>query len=211
MSENEPDMSQCGNPHGEEGIQVLYDMIEGHRKFIEWSMECIKCPCPRNVLDIGYGSGIFVRYVLKKYPKTMGYGIDISETSYECAMKYDRYFVDEGRLKLIVGDVHDMPYEDGKFDLIVSNGSHNFWDDIEGAFKEIARVLHKGGIFCLTSASEPVTEEKVEELRTKWGSSTKIYTDAQMKELFEKAGLDASLHIKLESEVGVFIAVKKRF
>jgi ubiquinone/menaquinone biosynthesis C-methylase UbiE len=49
------------------------------------------------------------------------------------------------RIRLLCGDVHDIPLADDVADLIVSRGSMFFWDDIHCAFREIYRVLKPGG------------------------------------------------------------------
>jgi ubiquinone/menaquinone biosynthesis C-methylase UbiE len=49
------------------------------------------------------------------------------------------------RIRLICGDVHDIPLADGSADLIVSRGSVFFWDDLPAAFREVYRVLRPGG------------------------------------------------------------------
>ncbi|ATB69140.1 Ubiquinone/menaquinone biosynthesis C-methyltransferase UbiE [Sulfurospirillum diekertiae] len=46
---------------------------------------------------------------------------------------------------ILVGDVHAIPLEDEMMDLIISRGSLPFWEDPALAFKEIYRVLKKGG------------------------------------------------------------------
>ncbi|MHC1626525.1 MAG: class I SAM-dependent methyltransferase [Methanoculleaceae archaeon] len=49
------------------------------------------------------------------------------------------------RIRLVHGDVHNLPYSDDSVDLIVSRGSLFFWDDRPRAFSEIWRVLRPGG------------------------------------------------------------------
>jgi len=83
--ERDFDMTQCQRPHGEEGFKVIEGMNKGHRPYIEWGIANIPDIDPELILDIGYGGGIVSRYILKKYPKAKGYGIDISEVSYQYA------------------------------------------------------------------------------------------------------------------------------
>lgn len=45
----------------------------------------------------------------------------------------------------VVGSVEDLPFQDGTFDLVISNGALNLATDKERAFGEIARVLAPGG------------------------------------------------------------------
>ncbi|MCA1915010.1 class I SAM-dependent methyltransferase [Methanospirillum hungatei] len=64
------------------------------------------------------------------------------------AIAYE-HITDAGLVKRVVpvlGDVHDIPFEDNSIDLIVSRGSWFFWDNLDLAFKEMYRVLSPGGM-----------------------------------------------------------------
>jgi ubiquinone/menaquinone biosynthesis C-methylase UbiE len=49
------------------------------------------------------------------------------------------------RVTFTVGDVAALPYPDATFDLIVSSISQHHWADVEGAVRDLRRVLHPGG------------------------------------------------------------------
>jgi ubiquinone/menaquinone biosynthesis C-methylase UbiE len=53
---------------------------------------------------------------------------DYSEDMQEAASKNIREAGLEGRITLICGDVHAMPFDDDYADLIISRGSMFFWD-----------------------------------------------------------------------------------
>jgi len=64
------------------------------------------------------------------------------------AIAYE-HITDAGLVKRVVpvlGDVHDIPFEDNSIDLIVSRGSWFFWDNLDLAFKDMYRVLSPGGM-----------------------------------------------------------------
>ncbi len=207
-SKDDFDMTQCQMPHGDRGVSVIDGMNQHHRPVIEWGVANIPDINPRYILDIGYGGGIVSRYVLKKFPEAIGYGIDLSEVSYEYACRYDKYFIDEGRLKLIIGDVTDMPYEDGKFDLVISNASYFFWPDLAETFKEVARVMAKGAVLCLPTRG-PVTEENFEEIKARNVPPMNTYLDTDMIRMLDGAGIDAKKIFDETKERGVFIGYKR--
>ncbi|AMK13689.1 SAM-dependent methyltransferase [methanogenic archaeon mixed culture ISO4-G1] len=202
------DMTQCQMPHGERGFTVIDGMNQNHRPTIEWGIANIPEIDPEYILDIGYGGGIVSRYILKKYPKAKGYGIDLSEISYQYACQYDKYFIDEGRLKLIIGDVTDMPYEDGKFDLVISNASYIFWPDLANTFKEVARVMKKGSVLCLPCGG-PITEENYAEVKERCVPPMNVYLDKDILSMLDGAGFDAKKLINDTKERGVFIGIKR--
>ncbi len=49
------------------------------------------------------------------------------------------------RLRVVSGDVHDIPLEDESINLVISRGSVSFWEHKARAFREIYRVLYPGG------------------------------------------------------------------
>ncbi len=102
----------------------------------------------KNILDIGCGFGWFELNALKRGASNI-IGIEFSEKDLETAKKY----IDEKKIDFCVGNAIDLPFEDNKFDSIVS------WEVIEHIpkftedkmFKEAARVLKKNGVFYLST------------------------------------------------------------
>ena len=50
----------------------------------------------------------------------------------------------------VLGSTMDLPFPDGSFDCVVSNGSLHEWETPRLVFDEIWRVLRPGGRFCIT-------------------------------------------------------------
>ena len=74
------------------------------------------------------------------------FAFDASPMMLEIAYEH---ITDAGLVKRVVpvlGDVHDIPFEDNSIDLIVSRGSWFFWDNLDLAFKDMYRVLSPGGM-----------------------------------------------------------------
>jgi SAM-dependent methyltransferase len=46
-------------------------------------------------------------------------------------------------------DVSDLPYDDGRFDLVVAFNAHYFWSDLAEGLRGIMRVLRPGGTAAL--------------------------------------------------------------
>ncbi|PBQ31498.1 hypothetical protein CNR22_06875 [Sphingobacteriaceae bacterium] len=53
----------------------------------------------------------------------------------------------EGGAHTVVGDAQNLPFEDESFDIVYMNAVLEHVPDVSKAFKEVARVLKKGGIF----------------------------------------------------------------
>lgn len=97
------------------------------------------------VLDAGCGPA-HLSMALAQASDLRIYAFDTSPMMLQIAYEH---ITDAGLVRRIVpvlGDIHDLPFEDGTIDLVVSRGSWFFWEDLQGAFREIYRVLSPGGV-----------------------------------------------------------------
>lgn len=94
------------------------------------------------VLEIGYGSGVFIPE-LNNYGNEL-YGIDIHNYNKEIEKLLMSY---NTNAKLFQASATNIPFEDDYFDCIISISSIEFIDDIKAASLEIKRVLRKDGCF----------------------------------------------------------------
>ena len=99
------------------------------------------------VLDVGTGPGFVAIEVAKLLKGTGGQvvGMDLSPVILTLAAENATKAGLDGMLLWREGDAKAMPFEDGEFDLIVSNDSLHHWEDPLVVFDEIARVLKDDG------------------------------------------------------------------
>jgi SAM-dependent methyltransferase len=88
------------------------------------------------VLDIGCGSGVFVRAVADRGARA--HGVDASKALIEIA----RTRTPDADLR--VGEMQDLPYDDDMFDVVTGFNSFFFADDIVAALREAGRVAKAG-------------------------------------------------------------------
>jgi len=99
----------------------------------------------RRIVDIGCGPGGLLLKIAEREFREILLGIDISSAmtyiARRNALRRGLYsFVD-----FIVADAHLMPIRNGSIDLILSIGTLHHIKDPEELFKEVKRVLRKGG------------------------------------------------------------------
>jgi SAM-dependent methyltransferase len=88
---------------------------------------------PRRVLDAGCGDGLFACSIAA--PVVVG--IDSSPGMVERALSRG--------VDARVADLHELPFADGEFDVVVCAGVLHHLHDLDRAVAEIARVLRPGG------------------------------------------------------------------
>jgi SAM-dependent methyltransferase len=95
------------------------------------------------VVDLGCGPGDLVAELSRRLKETRITGIDLSPSMLLWA---GRHATADGRVKFLVGDAGDLPFNDASVDLVVSTLSMHHWSDAAEVFAEIDRVLRPGGV-----------------------------------------------------------------
>ena len=102
-------------------------------------------------------------------------------------------------INFIKGDVGNLPFQDNYFDIVLSmNGFHAF-PDKDKAFKEIYRVLKKGGFFigCFYIKGESrITDWLINTVLSKKGwFSPPFYTRDKVEQLLSSKYFDINLNV----------------
>ncbi|MBU1661092.1 MAG: class I SAM-dependent methyltransferase [Chloroflexi bacterium] len=105
-------------------------------------------PPGAKVLDMGTGPGFVAIEVarLLKGTECQVVGMDLSGSMLALAAENAAKAGVNSILTWREGDVKAMPFDDGEFDLVVSNDSLHHWDDPLPGFDEVARVLKDDGL-----------------------------------------------------------------
>jgi ubiquinone/menaquinone biosynthesis C-methylase UbiE len=100
-------------------------------------------PQGASLLDVGTGPGILLQALAAARPDLRLAGVDLAADMIDHA---ERNLADlDPRPDLRAADVAALPFDDGRFDLVVSTFSSHHWEDPEAGAAEIARVLRDGG------------------------------------------------------------------
>lgn len=128
------------------------------------------------VLDLGCGAGRDV-YALSAMVGESGQvvGLDMTQEQLDVAQKYQDYHADvfgykQSNVQFIQGDIDrldQLPFEDGYFDLIVSNCVINLVQDKQAVLKQAYRLLKQGGemyfsdVYCDRRIPESLVKDEV--------------------------------------------------
>jgi SAM-dependent methyltransferase len=94
------------------------------------------------IVDLGCGPGDLVVAISRRLRDARIVGIDLSPSMLLWA---GRHATTDGRLRFMVADAADLPFDDASVDLVVSTLSLHHWAEPSEAFAEIARILRPGG------------------------------------------------------------------
>lgn len=109
---------------------------------------------PQNILDIATGTGDLAISLARTSAKEI-VGLDISEGMLDVGRKKISHKDLDSKIKMIVGDSENLPFEDNTFDAItVAFGVRNF-ETLEKGLSEIYRVLKPKGVFVILETSIP--------------------------------------------------------
>lgn len=124
---------------------------------VKWRKKVLKMVAAKNpstILDIATGTGDLA-ILMSETKATEITGLDISAGMLEVGRKKIAERKLDNRIKMVLGDSENMPFEDNHFDAItVAFGVRNF-ETLEKGLAEILRVLKPGGIFIILETSVP--------------------------------------------------------
>ncbi len=135
-----------------------------------------------SVLDIGCGTGSGLRFLSQQGLSKLT-GIDLSPEMIRHAHQNLHSSV-----LLKVASVEELPFLGNFFDVVINTEAFHHFSEPKIAIKEMARVLKKGGLLCISDVHfflKPIhwLFEKLEP------GCVHIYSQREFKDLFEKAGL----------------------
>lgn len=122
-------------------------------------LDLIKCS-PRQILDVGCGTGHCSRALGKRYRRARILGVDIAYSMVRTARMRAGWF---SRERFVCGDAEALPVADASVDMVVSNLTLQ-WCDPDIVLEEFARVLRPGGVVMFSSFGP----DTLRELRAAW-------------------------------------------
>jgi ArsR family transcriptional regulator len=146
-------------------------------------VEIVAAAAPRDLLDIGTGTGRMIEVLAPRVGQALG--IDQSREMLAIArVNLERAGALNGMVRL--GDMYQLPLPDASFDAVVIHQVLHYADRPSAAIAEAARVLRSGGVLVVVDFAPHVLEF----LRDEHAHHRLGFADAEVAEWCREAGLD---------------------
>ncbi|OQY08736.1 MAG: malonyl-[acyl-carrier protein] O-methyltransferase BioC [Fusobacteriia bacterium 4572_132] len=165
------------------------------------------------ILEIGCGTGLFTKLILKKYPNAEITLIDISEGMIQ---ESKEKFKNKNNIIYIVGDAENLELLN-KYDLIVSNATFQWFNNLEIVLKKFKKNLKKDGELVFSTFANQTYKElrnSFNLLNVVYDYSQKFYSKQQLLNIIKKEfivnEIDEELMIEKYSDLMKFlVSIKK--
>lgn len=118
---------------------------------------------PRRILDLGAGTGEAYRPLRARYRGAEVVGLDLSAAMLQRLRGRGGWL---RRPQAVAADAEALPFADGTFELVFSNLTLQWVNDLDRALVEIARVLAPGGVLMFSTFGP----DTLTELRAAWAA-----------------------------------------
>ncbi len=144
-------------------------------------------------LEVGYGSGAVLLAIAASVDELHGIDLDADPSLAQARLG------SHGRAAtLIQGNVYELPYETGEFDLVISFSVFEHLHRYEQGLREVARVLKPGGRFLLgMPAVNTMMELGFRAIGFRGINDHHVTTPQAVASAFDRAGLRVVQHARL--------------
>lgn len=122
-----------------------------HRKMLDLVAHEVATNQPRNIIDVGCGTGRLLRAASIRWPEAQLIGVDPAEQMVSQASRLNP------NVTFKHSSAESLPFPDQSADIVLSSISFHHWTDQIQGLREIARVLRPGGLFCLADHTFPLS------------------------------------------------------
>lgn len=150
---------QYRSPRGVMGWLAGERMVRQHEPETAWNINLLDVKPTDTVLEVGFGAGQGIKLAAEKASHGLVMGIDLSETMVRVATRRNAEAVKAGRVSLRQGNVTSLPFEDQRFDKIMTIHTLYFWTEPARAVSELYRVLKPGGRLVITLSTGKINAQ----------------------------------------------------
>ncbi len=131
------------------GRPFLWVMNRSHSGLTDWGLQHLAIEERFRILDVGCGGGRTIQKLSAIASEGRVYGVDLSAESVAMSRRVNARAIAAGQVEIRRASVANLPFPEGRFDLVTAVETHYYWPDQAAGVREILRVLKPGGALCI--------------------------------------------------------------
>ncbi len=140
------------------------------------------------VLDLGTGTALIpIELCLRDEFDGRVVGVDLAEEMLTLARRNVAAAGLSERVRVEVVDAKSLPYEDGNFDVVMSNSIVHHIPEPADVLREMVRVVKPGGVLFVRDLLRPETETEVERLVATYAGSEATHSQQLFRQSLQAA------------------------
>ncbi|MCM3164815.1 class I SAM-dependent methyltransferase [Metabacillus litoralis] len=155
---------QFSVPNGLLGRVAGIIMAMENKKLNKWTLSHLHIDGSDRILEVGYGSGKCIEYMLKANRTIKIDGLDVSKTMKAQAEHRLGNYVESGQVTLMLGDVEKVRLDEEKYDKVVTVNNYTIWSHPERGLQRLHQVMKIGGKIAITMQPR---EENASSIKTR--------------------------------------------
>jgi len=120
-------MLQARKPSKWFGRFFVQALNQGHSSMTDWGFTHVVIENHFTILDVGCGGGRTVEKLAAIATDGMVYGIDYADGSVAASRAHNGQLIKAGRVAIEKASVSQLPFPDGKFDLVSAVETQYYW------------------------------------------------------------------------------------
>lgn len=178
---------------GEQAIAYLSSAVHAQGPEFGELLAAVDGRRDAQLLDLGCGAGHVSFHLAPAVGKVVAY--DLSQQMLD-VVAHAAQARELDNIETVHGAAEQLPFEDGRFDFVVSRYSAHHWSDLGQALREVRRVLKPGGVAAFVDVVAPGLPlhdthlQAVELLRD--NSHVRDYSPAEWARQLGEAGLQVT-------------------
>lgn len=166
------------------GIEILHP---GGYALTKRTAELCEFKPGMKVLDVSSGRGTQAIFYALAFGVHVT-GLDISEEMNKTATKRSIESNVSDKVKFVLGDSQNLPFEDNSFDVVINECAVGIPDDSQKVINEMLRVVKPNGAVAIHESTwkMPLSKEEKNEISERYGTTPLEFNE--WKQMLEKAG-----------------------
>ncbi len=150
--------AQLAHPRGDIGKDISRMMEQTNGNMTEQAIQSLSLQAGQRVLELGHGNAGHVSALLHAHPRLQYFGLDVSETMQQEAVRKNKDGVKNKSASFHIYDGRQIPFQEPTFDAIFLVNTIYFVQDPASLIHDLALILRPAGKLAITFAERTFME-----------------------------------------------------